>query len=224
MRKIKYELTLIMGKPGSGKSTYIAKLVKNSLRDGRIVYASSHVLGANYFDPHFLGKYMLYDVDIIIDEAQLVWDNRNFKTFSDNMKFFISNFRHMKCRVFIVSQSYEDLDVKIRRQAHHIYIMQPSILPFFIMRQKVRIKFGINEDGTDIITMYKSSIFSYRFNFAPPLYKFFNSYDCPELPSIPIFKLWGSVPVSSNPLIQLKVKIVSLFNTKIDFKSLLLKK
>ena len=196
MKKVKHECNLIMGKPGSGKSLYMAYLVKKSLRQGRKVYTNHHVLGAEYLDTNWLGRYDLYDVDIIIDEAQIVWDNRDFKTFSKEMKFFISNFRHFKCRLYIISQSYEDLDVKIRRQAHNIYIVQPSIIPYTFMLQKINMKFGISEDESNIVTKFKSSILGLRFHIAPILYKYFDSYSRPNFPVVPIHDKWGLIPKS----------------------------
>lgn len=207
-KKIKHELVLIMGKPGSGKSTLMAHLVKKSIKQGRKVYTNQHVLGAHYLNPDWLGKYMLYDVDIIIDEAQLVWDNREFGKFSKDMKYFISNYRHMKCRLWIISQSYEDLDVKIRRQAHHIYIMQPSWLPFTIMLQKVRMRFGINEQGNNIETLFKTSIFDLRFKLNWIVWKYFDSYSIPHLPQVPTHdeKYWGDVPTKQKKNVSHETK------------------
>lgn len=190
------KLELIMGKAGSGKSTLIAHLVKKANKKKRPVYCNHHVLGAHKIDAKWLGKYMLEDCDIIIDEAQIEFDNRNFKSFTDELKFFFSNYRHFKCDVYIVSQSWEDLDIKIRRQAKKIYIMQGSIIPFTIMLQRVKMKFGVNEDKTDIVTKFSTNIipligWSLKLNFT--VWHYFDSYSKPNLPPIPNKSLWGSV-------------------------------
>lgn len=213
-KKIKSELTLIMGKAGSGKSTMMALIVRDSHRLGRPVYCSHHVLGALKIDSKDLGKYDLNDCDIIIDEAQLEYDNRDFKSFSKENKYFISNFRHHNCRVFILSQSFEDLDVKIRRQAQRIYIMQP-FLPGILFLQKVRLRFGISEDETSIITLYKSGLLDIRLKIGFLGWRYFNSYSRPELPPIKT-KLWGDAPIYRslfNTFLQ-KVFTIKLFKKK----------
>lgn len=191
-RTTKPSLTLIMGKAGSGKSSLMGLLVRRAIKRGIPVYCNHHVLGANKIDSRDLGACDLNECIIIIDEAQLHYDNRDFKTFSKENKYFFSNFRHHKIEVYIISQSFEDLDVKIRRQAQRIYIMQPFIKGTILM-QKVRMKFGVSEDQTNIITMYKTSIFGIRIKFSFPAWKFFNSYSKPSLPSFQT-ELWGQPP------------------------------
>ena len=186
-------LTLVMGKAGSGKSTYIAHIVKKCNKKNRPVYCNHHVLGANKIEHTWLGKFMLEDCTIIIDEAQICFDNRDFKSFTKELKFFFSNYRHFKADVYIVSQSFEDLDVKIRRQAKKIYIMQKSLIPFTLMLQRVRMKFGVNEEKTDIVTLYKTGLFGLSFKLNFTVWHYFDSYSKPSLPPIPFNELWGAV-------------------------------
>lgn len=190
------KLELIMGKAGSGKSTLIAHLVKKANKKNRKVYCNHHVLGATKFDHTWLGKYMLEDCTIIIDEAQICFDNRDFKSFTKELKFFFSNYRHFQADIYVVSQSWEDLDIKIRRQAKKIYIMQGSIIPFTIMLQRVKMKFGVNEDKTDIVTQFGTSYIPFigwtlKLNFT--VWHYFDSYSKPILPPIPENVLWGEV-------------------------------
>lgn len=196
------KLELIMGKAGSGKSTLIAHLVKKANKKGRPVYCNHHVLGAMKIESNWLGTYMLEDCTIIIDEAQIEFDNRDFKSFTKNLKFFFSNYRHFKADVYIVSQSWEDLDVKIRRQAKKIFIMQNSWVPFTICLQRVKMKFGVNEDKTDIVTQFATSILPLvgwvlKPNFT--VWHYFNSYSKPQLPPIPYKETWGQVKEKLSP-------------------------
>jgi len=188
-------LKLVMGKPGSGKSTYMALLVRDAIKKGRPIYSNAHVLGALKVDHSDLGKYLFLNCDIIIDEAQLHYDSRDFKNFSEFNKFFFSHYRHFSCRVFILSQSFEDLDVKIRRQAQYIYICQPFIKGILLM-EKIRMKFSVSEDETGIITLYKSNLFSLRFKLGFLAWKYFDSYSMPALPPMPNNDFWGNLPSS----------------------------
>lgn len=190
------KLELIMGKAGSGKSTLIAHLVRQANKKKRKVFCNHHVLGATKFSHEWLGKYMLEDCTIIIDEAQICFDNRDFKSFTKELKFFFSNYRHFQADIYVVSQSWEDLDIKIRRQAKKISIMKGSIIPFTIMLQRVKMKFGVSEDKTDIITQFGTTIipiigWTLKFNFT--VWHYFDSYSKPILPKIPEEIEWGAV-------------------------------
>lgn len=190
--KIEGKLTLIMGKVGSGKSTNMAMIVRDAIKKNRKVYSNAHVLGAIKLEHTDLGKFNLIDCDIIIDEGQLFYDSRDFKSFSSENKFFFSHFRHFGCRVFILSQSFEDLDVKIRRQAQCIYICQPFIKGLMLM-EKVGMKFSVSEDETDIVTLYKTSIFNLRIRLGFLAWKYFDSYCIPYLPQKEEIS-WGEIP------------------------------
>ena len=211
------KLELIMGKPGSGKSTYMAHIVKKYVKKNIPVFCNHHVLGANVITKEWLGKYMLENCAIIIDEAQLEFDNRNFKAFTNELKFFFSNFRHFKADVYIISQSYEDLDVKIRRQAQKMYILKPSIIPFTIFIQEIKMDFGLNEEKTEIVTKFKSSIlpiigWKLKINFV--VWKYFDSYSKPNLPQPPYIKKWGDIKASKNIKERIK-ETINIVKTKL---------
>lgn len=209
------KLELIMGKAGSGKSTLIAHIVRKCNKVNRPVFCNHHVLGAQKIDSEYLGKYLYQDCTIIIDEAQIEFDNRNFKSFTKELKFFFSNYRHFKCDVYIVSQSWEDLDIKIRRQATKMFIMQKSFIPFTLLLQRVRIRFGVNDDKTDIITKFSTNIlpvigWTLKLNFT--VWKYFNSYSIPKMPLPPKLGLWGEVNSDKS------FDIVSKFRHLFDYK------
>jgi energy-coupling factor transporter ATP-binding protein EcfA2 len=191
--KIEGSLMLVMGKAGSGKSTFMGLLVRNAQKKKRPIYSNAHVLGAIKIQHGDLGKYDINDCDVIIDEAQLYYDSRDFKNFSEFNKYFFSHFRHHGVRVFVLSQSFEDLDVKIRRQAQYIYICQPFVKGILLM-EKIRMKFGVSEDETEIVTKYKFNIFGFRFKLGFLAWKYFDSYSKPILPLLPIVEKWGEVP------------------------------
>ncbi|MVX63135.1 ATP-binding cassette domain-containing protein [Clostridium chromiireducens] len=212
------KLELIMGKAGSGKSTLIAHLVKKANKKNRPIYCNHHVLGAQKIEHTWLGRYMLENCDIIIDEAQICFDNRDFKNFTKELKFFFSNYRHFKADIYIVSQSWDDLDIKIRRQAKKIYIMQNSFIPFTILLQRIRMKFGVNEDKTDIVTKFGTSIvpligWSLKLNFT--VWHYFDSYSKPNLPPVPYQTLWGNI--------KEKRKISSMIKDKINVSRVTIK-
>jgi energy-coupling factor transporter ATP-binding protein EcfA2 len=191
---IEGSLMLVMGKAGSGKSTLAGIITKKAIKKGRKVYSNHHVLGAIQLHHSALGMYDIQDSDIIIDEGQICYDSRDFKNFSEANKFFFSHFRHFGNRVYILSQSFDDLDVKIRRQAQYIYIAQPFVKGLLLL-QKIRMKFGVSEDETDIVTKYKFNAFGYRIKLGFLSWKYFDSYSKPNLPILDNEK-WGEAPVN----------------------------
>lgn len=178
-------ITLVIGKSGSGKSTFLASMVAKANKFNYPVYSTHYIKGAMKIKPADLGKYLTMDCVIIADEIQIEWDNRNFKSLSDDNKFFISHHRHFNSSVFLGSQSYEDTDIKARRQARKIFMMIP-FLPGVLCYQKIRMKFGISEDGTAIITKFSSSVFAIRFKLGFLYWRRFNSFSLPDLPKLPI--------------------------------------
>lgn len=184
-----YDLVLIMGKPGSSKSSYAAYLSQKYMKKGYPVFSNFHISGTYKINPYQLGEIDLPDDSIVFcDESQILWDSRDFKRFPEPNKFFFSHYRHLRTKCFVMSQSFEDLDVKIRRQAKHLYIMQGIYFFGIAVRQKVRMKFGISDTEDSIITRYKSRIFDFRFNWVRPAWKLFNSYSKPVMPKLELEK------------------------------------
>lgn len=206
-------LTLVMGKAGSCKSTYEGLLVKRALRQGRKAYTNYHVLGAINLQHSSLGMFDIQDSDIFIDEGSIHYDSRQFKSFSEANKFFFSHFRHFGNRVWILSQSFEDLDVKIRRQAQTMYITQP-FFKGLVLLQKVKMKFGVSADETDIVTLYKTNILSYRIKLGFLAWKYFDSYNKPNLEKYDDNRLWGNAPISKLSIFKYKVKHKQLFKSE----------
>ena len=75
-----FKFTMVVGKKGSGKTTWMVELIYKYLRRGWTVYANLDVPGVNYFDPKDIGKYTFPSGSVVlIDEANLFWDNRKWK-------------------------------------------------------------------------------------------------------------------------------------------------
>lgn len=221
-------ITLIMGLPGSGKSTLSALISKKYHKKGIPVYSNMHILGSRYLDINWLGRNNLEDCALIIDEAQLVYDNRNFKNFREEWKYFYSNHRHYRVEIYLISQSFEDLDIKLRRLASRIWILQPTLLGFtHIKVQKVKQRFGVNKDGNDIITIYTINGLNTRYYRKKPAWAYFDSFEKKELPPIPDDRLWGETPIKlplKQRLILSFTRFKLYFKTKIDVVATLTKK
>ncbi len=126
---------------------------------------------------------MMTDGRLIIDEAGLEYDNRKMSMTNDEIYFFKYH-RHYQLDVDFFSQGL-DVDIKIRKLARHIYLIKPSLLPFFIKRKEIGRKVGINDITKEICDEYFFVPFltgGTKLIFCPPLWKLFNTLSRKPLP------------------------------------------
>lgn len=184
-------VTLFIGLPGSGKTTCAASLTRQAIRKKVPVYSNVPIIGAYKLSKSDIGKYDLDNSLIIIDEAGLEFDNRDFdKTFKGAdgkaMLEWLKLVRHHKARIVFFSQTV-DIDLKIRSLAGLIYLVRPSLLPFFTVMHRVRRSIDVSDDShtlCDRLTLPTPfmRLFSARL-FRPLYYRYFDSYACEQLPA-----------------------------------------
>lgn len=205
-------LNVYFGVPGSGKTTFAAYLTKWALHENVLirfsrkhpgwppckallnskylkrridVYSNVPITGAYQLDAkNDIGKYMIEDAKVIIDEAGIEYNNRNFKSFPQEAIYFYKYHRHYKTSVDVFSQSYEDMDVTLRRLAQNFYVVRRSLVPFCIVARRIRRKVGVDEQTKQIADLYAMGlpVLDTKRIFSPPLWKLFNSYSRKELP------------------------------------------
>lgn len=180
-----YYLSVYFGVPGVGKTTMAAYLAKKDLKKKLPVWSNVPIKGALQLDTaKDIGIHMLENGRVLIDEAGLEYDNREYKKFPKTAVQFFKLHRHYRLNIDVFSQSYDDFDKKIRSLAQRLYIVIPSaILPFFVKITRIRKRIGINEITKDIVDEYHLSRFEFKLVFCPPLWKLFSSFERPELPA-----------------------------------------
>ncbi len=118
----------VFGLPGSGKSMLLTNAAYNALNhrpfrigsnlvhDGRYEHVVTNfpLDGCDRLDFDALGKYNFRKCLFCIDEIMMYCDSRNFKSFSDDLKFFFSQHRKFESTIIWTSQSYDDCDKKVR--------------------------------------------------------------------------------------------------------------
>ena len=166
-------LSLYFGIPGAGKTTFAAYLAKKDMKKGRKVWANFGLTGAYKCDKGDFGKYLMSDGRLIIDEAGLEFDNRKRDMTPDEIYFFKYH-RHYQLDVDFFSQGL-DVDIKIRKLARHIYLIKPSLLPFFVKRKEIGRRVGF-------IPFWQGGV---KLVFTPPLWKLFNTLARRPLPEKP---------------------------------------
>lgn len=212
-RKVSHVLNVYFGVPGSGKTTFAAWLTKQCLKESLVikaihrwpdnpllkwlvftfpfrraipVWSNVPITGAYKLDPqHDIGRYMICEGKIIIDEAGIEYNNRSYKTFPAEAIYFYKYHRHYMTSVDIFSQSYDDMDVTLRRLAQHFYVVKKSIVPFCVTCRLIRRKVGVDDQTHQIADLYSMGLplLHTRRIFCPSLWKMFNSYSRKEFPN-----------------------------------------
>lgn len=189
-------ISFYFGLPGSGKTTF---LVADAFKYSKLIskgkckykYIASNVslkLPHCYLiDFNDIGKYEFSDCLILIDEASIFCDNRDWKNFGKDKIAFAMLHRHYNVDMAFYSQSYNGYDSKLRSITSNVYFVTRGLL--LPISKAVRIPYGIiipdKKDNAgskygEIIEGYcKPSfivrLFSRRI-FRPRFYKYFNSY------------------------------------------------
>lgn len=126
----------IFGLTGAGKSTVLAWCVDRvrrgrslsvglglaggvSLqdlhsRDYERIYSNFPMLGCYPLEWDRLGVYEYSNCLILIDEIMMLCDSRAWKTYPENIKYFMSHHRKYYTDIIWCSQSYTDTDIRIR--------------------------------------------------------------------------------------------------------------
>ena len=143
---------------------------------------------------------MIQDGKLIIDEAGVEFNNRDYKAFPKPAIKFFKYHRHYGVSVDVFSQSFEDMDVTIRRLAQNFYVVRKSIIPFCISTKKIYRKIGIDEKTHQLCDWYSFGfpILDTHLIFCPPLWKMFDSYNTDPLPEKK-WNVWGNSDEIKNP-------------------------
>lgn len=189
-------IQIFFGLIGSGKTTLAANIARKASKRGLRVFSNMPIKNTLKFDLDDLGHFDMSGSVILIDEAGIDFDNREFKkNFSDkNRLYFFKLIRHYHSSIFLFSQSWSDMDVKIRNLATKYWYVKKSILPFFVCAIPVRKSFGINDNEKKPDDIYSLDnpfirLFTTSRCFAPFNWKLFNSWDAVELP-VKDFDIW----------------------------------
>lgn len=185
----------VFGLPGAGKSTHMARECYRALKRGRKVYCNFSLAGAFPIDFSDLGKYMFVDSLILIDEAMNEADSRDFKKFTDELKYFFSNHRHYGCDIIYYSQAYDDVDKKIRNNTQELYFIRKLGFGFSSCIPIYR-TLDINELTHEICSGYKmGGLFSAKIFWRPRYYKMFDTHERKELlPLLPRHQVAYKMP------------------------------
>lgn len=213
-------LNVYFGVPGSGKTTFAAYLAKHAQKKSIVIqfcelfpckFTNWIINGKHWKRPidvysnvpingcykvncrEDLGRYMVEDGKLIIDEAGVEFNSRNYKTFPKEAIYFFKFHRHYGVSVDVFSQSHEDMDVTLRRLAQNFFVVKKSLIPFFVVIRRIRRKVGIDDNTHQIVDAYSFGlpVLDTKRIFCLPLWKMFDTYEHEELPSKK-WEKWGA--------------------------------
>lgn len=201
-------ISMVFGTPGSGKTTLGAwcavraasgrplRAAGRSMQDFgsyNHIYTNFavNIPGVRKWSLDMMGKDVCSNSLMVIDEVAQIWDARNFKTFDADVKAWFALHRHYKSDVILISQGYNDVDLRIRNCAEQTFLLEPWYLGFSKLTAIVKyarlemgtINEGYEEDGSSLI---------YR----PALYPYFDTYAAPSRPPAPLPPVYTTSPPS----------------------------
>lgn len=121
---------VVYGRPGTGKTYFLAERALRSVRRGRPAVTDFRLPGCLQFDDRLLHGEMIYDSDIYLDEAYKYFNSRNFRSFSSSMHDFFSLHRHNGNTIYLGTQHPARLDVVIRELVDDFVLLSATSLPF----------------------------------------------------------------------------------------------
>lgn len=220
--------------PNVGKSTLCCKLAKKALKkyDAAYINFRNTVPGVHSCDFEDIGNWTFKrNSYIALDEAGIEFNSRGFKQLPKAAISWFKLHRHYGCDIDVFSQAF-DMDVTIRRLATDLWYMY-RIGPWTLCRRIYK-KVAVDEVTHQIIDSYNMVSplwlliwplqlgfpFDQKFmlTFRPFYYRYFNSWECNDLPvrDFPIFcdyqpvrrKLWQILRVLIwRPLRKIMVNI-----------------
>lgn len=220
-RKRDNTVTFIVGQIGSGKSAYSVKVARNYIKHHRPVFATDYIAGAYKFDVAWLSSMRCPENSLlIIDEAALRFNSRDFAKISKDIIAYFKKCRHYHNDVILISQTFSDSDKQIREIATKVLFLRK--FGFFTFPVRVTGDVTVDSEGQPAM---KYRIGRFAKPFIPMLQgKYYNSWEdgenrpvCPsepwDIPDIPdtldvdsdaseaVSDAFSDVPVPSDDLL-----------------------
>lgn len=181
-----YKLVMIFGPKGSGKNTLLTKLSIQYNKKGYKVFSDSEIFNTYKLSTNWIGKYDFPENSVLmIEEAGITWDNRNFKTFSAEVRNFFKLQRHYNIIVYLASQSF-DVDKKLRDLTDQMFLCV-NYMGIFSVAKSINKRIAIHNaseenNGESFLTETYSFGFpwEWKYTFIPRWIRYFNSFEAPK--------------------------------------------
>lgn len=171
------------GVPGSGKTTLAAKIAYKNAKRGIKTYSNVPIMGTLLISSTDIGKVDISDGDMILDEAAIDFNNRSYKTMPKSTIEWFKLHRHYGIgTIHVFSQSYEDMDITLRRLQTVMYRLTRTLIPGVFMTRRIGVSIDIDKDTHQIIEHYRWAGLP-RFHVGWKYWSMFDSWAAPALPA-----------------------------------------
>ena len=186
-----FKLTMVFGKKGSGKSTLMVRMAYQYLSKGWTVFCTEKLDGCVHIDYNDIGFKNIPPYSLLlVDEVGMIWDNRNYKQFKNEVRDWFKLQRHYKVKVVLFSQTF-DIDKKLRDLTDEMFLCC-NVLRVFSWAKRITRRVVLVQPGPDTPARideelaYDPIIFwpfgSRILTFIPQWAPYFDSHNCPVLP------------------------------------------
>lgn len=121
----------VIGLPGSGKTLHATKEIRNAILSGRQVYSNVHVNDTGYI--YYEDFALLTDARdglIILDEAQVYINARNWASLPPTFQFFLQRHRHNGLDLLALTQSLTRTDKVFRELVQEMHEVKINFTMF----------------------------------------------------------------------------------------------
>lgn len=163
------------------------------------MYTNVHINlpGVTFIDNDVIGTYELENCLLLIDEATLFADSRDFKNFSKGRLEYFLEHRHRCADIVLFTQQWDGVDRKIRVITDRVYYVYKGFFTGRWISSCWAVPYGIlfpdpkktGEKLGEIVQGYSkppflNRVFAKRI-FRPKYYKYFDSWELERLPDLP---------------------------------------
>lgn len=175
-------LTIYFGVPGSGKTTQAAAIVYRNSKRGVTTYSNVPIAGAVLVSSADIGVSDISNGELILDEASIEYNSRSYKTMPKTAIEWFKLSRHYGIsNIHVFSQSYEDMDITLRRLQTSMYLLTRTLLPGVFLRRRISVRISIDRDTHQIAERYGWSGLP-SLLFGRKYWSMFDSWSAPSLP------------------------------------------
>ena len=175
---------IICGQKGTGKSLYTVNYFLKNKRRYNKIYSNKPIKDTYKIDS-YNWVFQRFDTNcaIIIDEAQLYFNSREFAKLTKNgvgmaLLDYLTMCRHYQLDIFFITQSIDRIDCQIRELADYVFYLKKTFkffnIPFFIFGYKFP---DIMEFEKFVNPNNFSNQYNCRFLFSTVKFKSLKQYD-----------------------------------------------
>ena len=187
-------ISLMFGLPRSGKTTLLTALAIKNKNKYKNIYSNVQLdlPFVQYIKFEWLGRYDIHDGLVLIDEATIFADSRDYKNMLKSVSDFLMLHGHWHLDIIFFAQRYNGVDIKIRNLCVKLYYVKKCLLPWFTSYTPIDYRLVIPSSGErigDIVEGYQQLGFIRRLLFSryiyrPKYYPYFDSWERPKLDPI----------------------------------------